>query len=286
MPWTPCRLCGAGEAQSLVDAREGHAVCTSCGCVYPQIVLVHEGYHASQRSCLAAAHVGDLRSRDSAQRSLAYAGRRTISCTEQRRVRIDSAIDELGDRLDMTERLRDEAKRVAVEIRRVHQRKVKKDELLAATCYAIACRRLHLPRSFGELARRCPTVDAKELGRAFKTLSRALGGAQAQDGFRRLVPGFASKLRMDGRTALLCERIARHVHSAGLVPGRNPLSCVAGTLRFVGRHTDAQVARVVGVAPNTVRKAHRVIADDATAVALRGRAEKGGRVDALELSNS
>ena len=80
-----------------------------------------------------------------------------------------------------------------------------------------------------------------------------------------MVPRFATTLGFRGRDVLLCEAIASSVHGGGVVPGRNPLSSIAGTLHLVATLRGASssdvnsVSRCVNVARSTTRKAYRAL---------------------------
>ena len=194
-------------------------------------------------------------------KKLYYAHQRLLSSSERRSVKICRVIDELSERIHLSERMREAAVRVFQTIQASKPRKTKKDELLAIVCIAIAGRRNGCPRSFKELSGHCNNVSIKEMGRGFKTYARMLSRKRDDATPHDMVPRFASMLDIQRSDVTLCMQLVRVAYRQDYVPGRNPLSCIGGCLYLTIKlrelpnlQTD-DVAQVLGIAANTVRKA-------------------------------
>lgn len=259
-----CGGCGLGEEHSVIDYVQSHRVCTGCGVVCRGLIPPQDdGFHASERSCIAAASVGSVNARSESERTVARSQQRTQTPLQRQTVKMIGVVEDLAERLGLSPRLREETHRVVLAVRRAHKRKVKKDELMAAACICIACRRLQFPKSFRDVAVACAAVTTTELGRTFKVLSRAIGGNNSNTRLRAMVPRFATMIGFRGRDVMLCEAVACAAHREGVVPGRNPLSIIAGTLHLVatmrGVGSASGAATRVGVAETTTRKACRAL---------------------------
>ena len=273
-----CGECGAPGTAAVIDSVQAHLVCTECGCVYKRCFvapqrstfmakerasgMVSRGAHTNLTTFIASSSSAALPNMTTLQRTHQSATQPHI---ERRRHKIWDAIDELAVRMGLHTRLVDVAKLITIEIHANYHKKTKKDELLAVVCVALACRRLSLPRSFQDLAGHCSNVTRKELGRAFKTFSRAIGTKTGHFHIEKMVPKFATSLGFRGADVLLCEHIAKTVHRHGLVPGRNPLSSIAAALYLAAqcmgeRYQSMDAGTIAGhlsIAENTVRKAYR-----------------------------
>lgn len=261
-----CVGCGAGELQAVIDYVQSHRVCTRCGVVSRDLIPPQsDGFHASERSTIASAAIGSTRSCDERTRNLARFSQRTRTPLERQSIKMQLVVQALAERMTLSLRIVEETNRVVLHVRRAYRRKVKKDELMAASCIIIACRRLGFPRSFADVACACDCVSTKELGRTFKTLSRAIGGNNAHEELRLMVPRFAALAGFVGGDVLLSEHIAAAAMQYGVVPGGHPLSIIAGSLLFVAQLRVAKaincehVSLAVGVATTTTIKAYRAL---------------------------
>jgi len=196
---------------------------------------------------------------------LARLHRRIVDSPATRRIqKINTIIDDMAHKMQLTTRVTEAAKCCFHKIIRKDHKKTKKDELLAVVCVAIACRQVRVTRSFKELAGFCTNVTRKELGRAFKTYTRLLKTVNTHYDLTEMVPRFTAALGFSGKDMLLCEHVVRIISSNDIVPGRNPLSCVAAAIALATELreeyawvTSDRIAQVLGVAENTVRKALR-----------------------------
>ena len=268
-----CGGCGAGEQHSVTDYVQSMRVCTRCGVVSRELIRPQsDGFVASERSTVASANIGSANSFNERTRTLARSEQRTRTPRERQTIKMRSVVEALAERLGLNTRLVEETQRVVLAVRRVHNRKVKKDELMAAACIAIACRTLRFPRTFKDVAQACGSVTTKELGRTFKVLSRALGGNHAHEQLRAMVPRFAATAGFKGGDVMLSEHVAAAGWRRGVVHGGNPLSIIAGSLLMVARLREAndidceRISLTVGVAETTTRKSFNALRDTASSI--------------------
>jgi len=203
------------------------------------------------------------------------------------------AIGGMCERLGLVEAIRDHAQKTYKAVAEAGRgARGRTAHAVYLSAIYIACRQLGMPRTFKEMQATLPGMDAKDVSRAYKAITRcfqddALAGggpagvgagapAASANAFAGVtnplsfVPRFCSALAVEPRERRAIEESVRAACPDAPAPdmpwdGRNPTSKVSAVIFIISqlnadpgqRLSYEEVAKVAGIAPTTVRTAYR-----------------------------
>ena len=271
-----CREC---RAPCVIDVAQNLRSCTRCGLVGPWVPPGTYGLDGLTYDARQQIDTGDSSgSHIEGSSALTRAQRRSNTWSapcQRRRQRLSTLVDELSYRLQSSERLRSDAKRVLRRLLDEHGvKRVKKDELLCAVSLCFASRALNAPYSFKEIAEKCAQVTKKEICRTFKLYERRLGKSRAVASLRtkHYLPRLGGHLGLSFREQRRVAETCRQFERCPSIRCMNPLTKLAISLTLhqpkCAEHA-ANAATLCGVSVPTLLKGCRLACDAAEGISHR-----------------
>ncbi|MHA1272468.1 MAG: transcription initiation factor IIB [Promethearchaeota archaeon] len=182
---------------------------------------------------------------------------RVSDATERNLTFALSELDRMASNLDLQKNLRECSAKIyrdAVDKHLIRGRSI--EGVAAASLYA-ACRLYKVPRTLNEIAE-IARVDKKEIGRAFRFISKELNLNLNPTKALDYLPRFISELGLSQECQKIAKRIIRMAESRGLTSGRGPTgvcaaAIYAATLFTKEKRTQRDIAKVSQVTEVTVR---------------------------------
>lgn len=133
---------------------------------------------------------------------------------------------------------------------------------VGASLYA-ACRQFSLPRTLGEVAK-ATGIRRSEIGRAFKALSRSLGGAMPTVRLQAYLSRYAEELALSPKVRSVVEDMLRETAGRPEVSGLSPHGLVAALIYVASEHEGeprprTEVAKVGSVTEVTLRSTTKTV---------------------------
>lgn len=255
---------------------KGDVVCPSCGCVSAQVIADGADWHSADASRVHHATV-DITAALSSEVRACPAAKSVDAKGESRRRRLLDAyaeIDGAAERLGTSEAIAEAAKEWYTRamqqkqaIGRVSGRYSKK-ALVGAVLF-VACKDLHAPRSFREIAQRalCSEVSEEAIRREYTRLRSLLSLNARPQVVQRAAPSelvqrICSQLRalrpVPEPLVTLILRVSSADSVCSHLEGRSPASIAAGVVYHVLLHASttkfaaSDVAKAASVSPTTV----------------------------------
>jgi len=134
------------------------------------------------------------------------------------------------------------------------------EAVVAGVLYAI-CREYGVPRTLDEIAA-LSSIEKKEIGRAYRLISRELGLKIPLTDPSHYIPRMCSSLKLSGKIQEKAVEMTRAAMSKSLVSGRGPSGIAAAAVYIAAslegeRRTQKEVADVAGVTEVTIRNRYR-----------------------------
>ncbi|MHC1567900.1 MAG: transcription initiation factor IIB [Candidatus Syntropharchaeia archaeon] len=176
-----------------------------------------------------------------------------------------SEIERMASALGIPQNVRESA---ALMYRKMMEKKLVRgrsiEGLATAALYA-ACRKHGVPRTLDEMSE-VSKVSQKEIGRAYRFISRMLGLKLAVSSPVEFVSRFCSKLNLDGEVRAKSMEILQKAEEKELMSGKDPISIVAAAIYIAsilcGDHrTQKEVADATGVTEVTIRNRYRELVE-------------------------
>ena len=164
---------------------------------------------------------------------------------QQCRVTKIKTVNEMGQKLHLPETVLEKA---CLLFKPVSGRS---NEAVYAACLYMACRQERVPRTFKEICA-VSTVSKKEIGRAYKQISRVVVERVTPDD---LVNRFCSKL---GLTRQVRREVAE-LTVKNAETGRPPSSVVAAAIYLTSGKSQREIKEVTGVSEVTIRHAVKLL---------------------------
>ncbi len=194
-----------------------------------------------------------------------------------RRIRISNAternlasalreLDRLSSKMGLPRSIRETSAmiyREAVEKNLIRGRSI--ETVIASSLYA-GCRKCDVPRTLTEIAN-AAQADEKQIGRAYRFLSRELGLKLLPTRPERYIKRFCSKLELDRNVISKCEDIISQATDLGLTSGKGPTGVAAASIYISSilegdPRTQRAIAEVAGVTEVTIRNRYKEIAEE------------------------
>ena len=134
------------------------------------------------------------------------------------------------------------------------------EAMLSGALYA-ACREYITPRTLDEI-HAVTKVEKREIGRAFRLISRELGMRILPTDPAEYISRFASQLKLSGAAVTKTMEILKIARGKELTSGRGPTGVAAAVLYIASqimgeRRTQRQIAEVAGVTEVTIRNRYK-----------------------------
>jgi transcription initiation factor TFIIB len=134
------------------------------------------------------------------------------------------------------------------------------EAMLSGALYA-SCRESGAPRTLDEI-NSVTKVPKREIGRAFRFISRQLGMRILPTDPAEYIPRFASQLGLSGAAVTKALDVLKIAKEKELTSGRGPTGVAAAVLYIVSqlmgeRRTQRQVADIAGVTEVTIRNRYK-----------------------------
>jgi len=194
-----------------------------------------------------------------------------------RRIRISNAternlasalreLDRLSSKMGLPRSIRETSAmiyREAVEKNLIRGRSI--ETVIASSLYA-GCRKCDVPRTLTEIAN-AAQADEKQIGRAYRFLSRELGLKLLPTKPERYIKRFCSKLELNRDVISKCEEIISQATDLGLTSGKGPTGVAAASIYISSilegdPRTQRAIAEVAGVTEVTIRNRYKEIAEE------------------------
>ncbi|MGM0510255.1 MAG: transcription initiation factor IIB [Thermoplasmatota archaeon] len=194
-----------------------------------------------------------------------------------RRIRISNAternlasalreLDRLSSKMGLPRSIRETSAmiyREAVEKNLIRGRSI--ETVIASSLYA-GCRKCDVPRTLTEIAN-AAQADEKQIGRAYRFLSRELGLKLLPTKPERYIKRFCSKLELNREVISKCEEIISQATDLGLTSGKGPTGVAAASIYISSilegdPRTQRAIAEVAGVTEVTIRNRYKEIAEE------------------------
>lgn len=194
-----------------------------------------------------------------------------------RRIRISNAternlasalreLDRLSSKMGLPRSIRETAAmiyRQAVEKNLIRGRSI--ETVIASSLYA-GCRKCDVPRTLTEIAQ-AAQADEKQIGRAYRFLSRELGLKLMPTKPEEYITRFCSKLDLDRGVISKGEDIISQATDKGLTSGKGPTGVAAAAIYISSivegdPRTQRAIAEVAGVTEVTIRNRYKEIAEE------------------------
>ncbi|XP_037913725.1 transcription factor IIIB 90 kDa subunit [Hermetia illucens] len=262
-----CKNCGSTEIE--VDNARGDAVCTNCGTVLEDNLIVSEVQFEEVGHGSAA--IGQFVSADSSGGATNYGKFQVGSGTESREVTIKKAkngITMLCQQLQLTNHYMETALNFFKMALARHLTRGRRNTHIYAACVYITCRTegtSHLLIDISDVLQIC----CYELGRTYLKLSNALCiNIPSVDPCLYIIR-FANKLQFGSKThevSMTALRIAQRMKKDSLHSGRRPTGLCGAALLIAARmheysRTVADIVKIVKIHESTIRKRLSEFAD-------------------------
>uniref|UniRef100_A0A3Q3XC88 Transcription factor IIIB 90 kDa subunit n=1 Tax=Mola mola TaxID=94237 RepID=A0A3Q3XC88_MOLML len=253
-----CRTCGGADID--VDQARGSAVCTGCGSVLEDNIIVSEVQFVEGSGGVSSA-VGQFVSAD-AKAPLLGSGFHTSVGKETRTQTLQGGkrqIQQLGSQLQLNQHCLDTAFNFFKMVVSKHLTRGRKMEHVIAACLYLVCRTEGTPRI---LVSSCAQVNVYILGKTFLLLARELCiNAPAIDPCL-YIPRFAHMLEFGAKThevSMTALRLVQRMKRDWMHTGRRPSGLCGAALLVAARmhkfrRTVKDVIGVVKVCQTTLRK--------------------------------
>jgi len=134
------------------------------------------------------------------------------------------------------------------------------ETVVQAVIYA-SCRQAGMPRTLDEIAN-ISGLPKKEIGRAYRVISHALGLKIPLTDPVAYVPRYINALKLSGDAQEKAVQLLKDAMKKGLISGRSPTGVSAAAVYIAGalageRRTQKEVADVAGVTEVTIRNRYR-----------------------------
>jgi transcription initiation factor TFIIB len=132
--------------------------------------------------------------------------------------------------------------------------------MVAVSLYA-ACRTTSVPRTLNEIADDL-TVSRKEIGRAFRKISRQMELSLKVTHPMDYLLRFCSRLKLNGKTCENAVDIVRKAEEAGYISGKDPSGVAASAIYIATLHTgqtrtQGEISQASGITEVTIRKRYK-----------------------------
>jgi len=132
--------------------------------------------------------------------------------------------------------------------------------MVAVSIYA-ACRTSDVPRTLNEIADDL-TVSRKEIGRAFRKISRQMELSIRVTNPLDYLSRFCSRLKLNGDTQELAVDIIRKAEEKGYTSGKDPAGIAASAIYIASistgqNRTQGEVSEASGITEVTIRKRYK-----------------------------
>ncbi len=194
-----------------------------------------------------------------------------------RRIRISNAternlasalreLDRLSSKMGLPRSIRETAAmiyRQAVEKNLIRGRSI--ETVIASSLYA-GCRKCNVPRTLTEISQAADS-DEKQIGRAYRFLSRELSLKLMPTRPEEYITRFCSKLELDRDVISRGEDIISKATELGLTSGKGPTGVAAAAIYIASivegtPRTQRAIAEVAGVTEVTIRNRYKEIAEE------------------------
>lgn len=190
---------------------------------------------------------------------------RVSNATERNLVFALGESDRISSTMGLTRNIRETAAmiyRKAVNKNLIRGRSI--EGVVAASLYG-ACRQCGVPRTLDEIAS-SSTVGRKEIGRAYRFITRELKLKLMPTRPQDYISRFCSKLKMSGKVQIKAAEILKDATDKELTSGRGPTGIAASAIYMAGivcneRRTQKEIADVAGVTEVTIRNRYKELAD-------------------------
>ncbi len=137
------------------------------------------------------------------------------------------------------------------------------ESIIASIVYALA-REYKSPRTLAEIAQ-ASGISKRELGRAYRYVSRKLGIRILPATAESYIPRFASMLKLKDKTEVRAIKILKEAMKKDVISGKGPCGCAAAAIYIASvlegeRRTQREIADMVGVTEVTIRNRYKEIA--------------------------
>ncbi|MGA1794103.1 MAG: transcription initiation factor IIB [Thermoplasmatota archaeon] len=136
--------------------------------------------------------------------------------------------------------------------------------MVAVVLYA-ACRTSNVPRTLNEIADDL-TVSRKDIGRAFRKISRQLELSIRVTNPLDYISRFCSRLKLNGNTQEFAMDIIRRSEELGYISGKDPAGIAASAIYIASimtgqTRTQGEISEASGITEVTIRKRYKEIID-------------------------
>lgn len=195
-------------------------------------------------------------------------------------------IQALGDKMGLTKLIVDVAKQYYKMVEDKKLLRGKSTESILAACIFLGCRQESVPRTFKEI---CvwTGVPKKELGRAFKALSKHVDGVQPKTmSSEDLMSRFCSSLGLPIDVQKAAVDLTKIAKENGALAGKSPVSVAAACIYLVCHlfgHPKAtkDVAHVAGVSDVTIKNAYKYLYHERVKLVSSSNWKNVGPIDSL-----
>lgn len=259
-----CR--GCGSTKLINDHKQGDVLCPACGLVIAQ----HEvncSIQAFDKNKSRQKHESKSKSQEKRGQMSGFRRLNINSAFDQRLAHVRKHIVNIVEQtaVECSSHMTDQAIHLYERLSKTKMTKVKKDELIAATCVFIAFRNSSAPFNFKEMPKYCDNVTKRELARCYKKCSQHLEEHCGNSGSSfKCVPRYAYLLGFKRAEIMFVSRVVPMIDIKCLIRGGNPMSTLAAVIFFCGIKLNVpieikKVASVIDVAENTVVKAYKYL---------------------------
>ena len=253
------------EAPLIEDHRAGDKICSECGLVVGDVVVVidvgSEGRTFSNdqggedKSRVGGAENTLLGSSDlstmigpgrggasfSSDGTPIYNNRNGRQSTSDRTLlNAFRTISTMADRINLTKTITDRANVLFKMVSDGKNLKGRSNDAIAAACLYIACRQEGVPRTFKEIVA-VSTVSKKEIGRCFKLILKAHDTSVDLITTGDFMSRFCGTLSLSREVQKAATCIAKKAVDLDIVPGRSPISVAAAAIYMASQVYDDQM---------------------------------------------
>ncbi|MGA1819965.1 MAG: TFIIB-type zinc ribbon-containing protein [Thermoplasmatota archaeon] len=136
--------------------------------------------------------------------------------------------------------------------------------MVAVSLYA-ACRTSNVPRTLNEIADDL-TVSRKDIGRAFRKVSRELELSLRVTNPLDYISRFCSRLKLNGNTLEFAVDIIKRAEELGFISGKDPAGIAASAIYIASlmtgqTRTQGEISEASGITEVTIRKRYKELSD-------------------------
>lgn len=295
-----CVSCGESNGDFEIDYGNGFVICRACGTVQPERVidegkewrefLTEDGGNGNERN--RAEKVDEEFHSLGTEISITNYGSNTLSATAKSLAKYSkmavssetsrsehnlkesyARINELCEQLQLTDLVKQDAKHIIREFegRKNRQTKRYKKDAFMVAVLLLACKHIHCPRTLKNMAR-ITQIEEKDIKKFYKILLRdpvlvhLKSGRSILNETQELVEVFCNKLKIPYSIVKDAKMIASQ--SITVLEGKKPASIAAASILYVIKRenlnpSQADIAHIAGVSPNTIRNVFNELRDRA-----------------------